>query len=115
MPTFEIAGKPHDLQCGINEHAAIWRVTGKNVFAGENPVAGINPGNIAQILHVMLQAKQPSLTIDSVQSELVSTRRLVDALKAITDTFNDGLEEAVKAEENPFPAASESAPSAATI
>lgn len=105
MPTFDIAGKPHELQCGINEHSAIWRLTGKNVFAGENPVAGVTPGNIAQILHVMLQAKTPGVTIESVQSELNRTKRLVDALKAITQSFNDGLEDAVTAEQNPSIAA----------
>ncbi len=105
MPTFEIAGKPHELQCGVNEHAAIWRLTGKNVFIGEDPVSGITPGNISQILHVMLQAKQPGITIDAVQGELNRTRRLVDALSAIVGTFNDGLEDAVKAQENPSQAA----------
>lgn len=105
MPTFDIAGKPHELQCGINEHAAIWRLTQKNVFAGENPVAGVNPGNIAHILHVMLQSKSPSVTLEAVQAELNRTRRLVDALKAITDSFNDGLEDAIQAETNPSSAA----------
>jgi len=105
MPTFVIAGKPHELQCGIKEHEAIFQITGKNVFAGENPITAIGSSNLTQILHLMLTPKAPTLTKDEVEAELDSTRKMVQALRAITETFNDGLEDAVKAEENPSPAA----------
>lgn len=102
MPSLEINGQQHDLFCGLPEHQALWKITGKNLLSGENLTAGINPGNLAQIVQVMIRGKA---TVEQITAALGSTRRLVDALKAVVDTINDGMEDATAAEENPSPAA----------
>jgi len=98
MATFEINGKPHDLYCGLNEHQGLWKLTGKNLLVGENVVAGITPGNIAQVVHLMIRG---AVSIEDVVKSLDRTRRLVEALKVVAETINDGLEDATAAEQNP--------------
>lgn len=102
MPSIEINGQQHELFCGLTEHQALWKITGKNLLAGENLTAGINPGNLAQVVHAMLRGE---VSVDQITASLGRTKKLVEALRAVVDTINDGLEDATDAEENPSQAA----------
>lgn len=102
MPSIEIDGKSHELFCGLVEHEAIWKITGKNLLVGENVADGVNPGNLARILHVMIRGAVP---IEQITASLTRTTRVVTALKAVVDTINDGMGDAVAAQENPSRAA----------
>ncbi len=102
MPSIEINGQQVELFCGINEHQTLWKITGKNLLVGESVVSGVNPGNIMQVVSVMSRGK---VSPEQVAEKLTSTRKLFEAFKAVVDTVNDGMEEAITAEENPSPAA----------
>lgn len=102
MPSLEINGQQHELFCGLPEHQALWKITGKNLLSGENLTVGINPGNLAQVVQVMIRGKA---TVEQITTSLGSTRKLLEALSAVVNTINDGLEDATAADENPSKAA----------